>query len=822
MRRDASGPVGAGAAWPRPVPAPPRSARRTGATSILRATKAETLDALRGRLPDGSVPPLVHFSVVEWRRRPAAVLHDIRAHLAAERLAVRSSARDEDQAAGSRAGHYRSRLDVPRDARSLTLAIDEVVASFDGHPSDRVLVQEMVRDVAASGVLVTRDPASGGPYYVFEYDDAGPRTDAVTSGSGIPKRVVAHRSLQPRQLPAPRLRRLIAVARRIERLARCAGVEIELAESRAGRISVLQVRALGASARPGEHTDRRVDEILGDVAGALAERSRRHAHLAGSSTILGQMPDWNPAELIGTLPGALAASLFQLLIGDDVWQQARASMGYRALPGASLVSTLAGRPWVDVRLSFNSFLPADLDPGTQHALVDAWLARLGEHPELHDKVEFEVAQTVLDFAFGATHRARYGATLSPRARDAYVAALRTLTVRNVSLTAHASLPRALAAVERLGRRAIQVPGRATSALAQAFRLLDSCRRLGTLPFAIVARHAFIAEALLRSAVARGALAPERHAALRRSCDTVAGALARDFVAASIGRLPRARFLERYGHLRPGSFDMTSPRYDQRAALFDDDRVDRRLLAEPPPPFVLAGGEARALDALCTASGLRLDGAGLLAYARRAIAAREHAKLLFTRHLSAALEHLAAWGARHEIGREELAHATLADLRAAADPFRPGAARSLRDTIAARCTRREDERVVRLGVLLRDSRDLYLPCDQAMPTFVTGCAVSGEPLLLDDRRSGGPGIAQRIVCIASADPGFDWIFAYRIAGLITCFGGGNSHMAIRCFELGIPAAIGVGEAAFSRICSASRVELRCRDRVLRCLDPAASV
>ena len=39
----------------------------------------------------------------------------------------------------------------------------------------------------------------------------------------------------------------------------------------------------------------------------------------------------------------------------------------------------------------------------------------------------------------------------------------------------------------------------------------------------------------------------------------------------------------------------------------------------------------------------------------------------------------------------------------------------------------------------------------------------------------------IICIENADPGYDFIFNYKIKGLITKFGGSNSHMAIRCLE-----------------------------------------
>ena len=39
-----------------------------------------------------------------------------------------------------------------------------------------------------------------------------------------------------------------------------------------------------------------------------------------------------------------------------------------------------------------------------------------------------------------------------------------------------------------------------------------------------------------------------------------------------------------------------------------------------------------------------------------------------------------------------------------------------------------------------------------------------------------------------------------------FGGINSHMAIRCSELGIPAAIGVGERLFKEIVNSKTIRL----------------
>jgi phosphoenolpyruvate-protein kinase (PTS system EI component) len=87
-------------------------------------------------------------------------------------------------------------------------------------------------------------------------------------------------------------------------------------------------------------------------------------------------------------------------------------------------------------------------------------------------------------------------------------------------------------------------------------------------------------------------------------------------------------------------------------------------------------------------------------------------------------------------------------------------------------------------------------------------------MLDAHSKSTPEIAGAVVCIENADPGFDWIFLRGIAGLVTKFGGANSHMAIRCAELGVPAAIGCGEQTFDRVVRAGRVELDCAERKLR--------
>ncbi len=75
----------------------------------------------------------------------------------------------------------------------------------------------------------------------------------------------------------------------------------------------------------------------------------------------------------------------------------------------------------------------------------------------------------------------------------------------------------------------------------------------------------------------------------------------------------------------------------------------------------------------------------------------------------------------------------------------------------------------------------------------------------------------VVCIENADPGFDFLFNKKIKGLITKYGGLNSHMAIRCSELNLPALIGVGEQNFKNICNQKFITINCVQNKIEFMD-----
>jgi glutamine kinase len=773
-------------------------------------TKAETLAAMQSLIKTAIVPDLVYFSVSKWIANTSAVLLEISRHFDGVTVIIRSSSQNEDGSMHSQAGAYKSCLNIDSgDPQAVREAVQTVVDSFEGHHEDQVIVMPMLTGVTMSGVIMTHEFDTGAPYYVLNYDDESGKTDTITGGTGINKTVLVHRDFSSGHVDSPRIAELLNLARELEGLCeRGTAIDIEFAKTKDGQLYLLQARRITVQENWNRRKARHVGEALYQAEKFYTHHAKSKAHYSGNRTILGQMPDWNPAEMIGTHPKPLAVSLYRHLITDSVWQEARKLMGYQSVPHTHLMVTLGGQPYIDVRASFNSFLPADLPQMTREKLVNSWLDRLDTHPEFHDKVEFEVAQTIIDFNFDDDFLMRYGGVLSQKEYSEYRYALTQLTESNLSMKPNASLPLALGKINQL--ELLQAKHRELGSaghLENLSVLLDQCRDLGTRPFSIIARHAFIAETILRSAVSRGALTASRMATFKRSLHTVTTEFTRDFRSAVNKPERRDSFLAKYGHLRPGTYDITSLRYDQREDLFEASANSEQQLENPV--FQLTKDEHQALTHLFRASGLiRVNPDEFIEYACLAMTHRERTKFVFTRHLSNILELINTWGESNSLDRDTLAYLTVGDLiDELVSPILNDPELHFQDLIKNRRRELESVNGIRLGYLIRDQRDLYVvPLHRSAPNFVTDQRIEGVPIRINNHTRAAGELKGRIVCIENADPGFDWIFTRGIAALVSKYGGANSHMTIRCAELGLPAAIGVGEQTFEHIATAERVEV----------------
>jgi phosphoenolpyruvate-protein kinase (PTS system EI component) len=103
-----------------------------------------------------------------------------------------------------------------------------------------------------------------------------------------------------------------------------------------------------------------------------------------------------------------------------------------------------------------------------------------------------------------------------------------------------------------------------------------------------------------------------------------------------------------------------------------------------------------------------------------------------------------------------------------------------------------------------------------PNYISSKAVTAQLVILG-KNNFNVNLENNIVLIENADPGFDWIFTKKPAGLITKYGGVASHMAIRCAEIDLPAAIGCGELIYDRLGTASKILLDCKNNQIVILE-----
>ena len=165
------------------------------------------------------------------------------------------------------------------------------------------------------------------------------------------------------------------MAKELESLCACLALDIEFGLDRTGKLYLFQVRRMARARHWHPVTERRVARQLEFVERFVQECSLPREGVVGERTILAIMPDWNPAELIGTTPQPLS-SLYRTLITRSTWREARAEMGYQELGDGELMYLINSHPYIDVRMSFNSFLPEGLDRDTGGKLVSAWMNRL--------------------------------------------------------------------------------------------------------------------------------------------------------------------------------------------------------------------------------------------------------------------------------------------------------------------------------------------------------------------------------------------------------------------------------------------------------------
>lgn len=780
---------------------------------FILGTKSETLARLEPLVKHSHIGSQVSFTSLDWQLKQEEILSKIQLKFYGARLVVRSSSKGEDNWYSSNAGGFESILNVDgQNNTKVTKAINDVITSF-GKPQasdDQILVQEHLSDVQAAGVVFTCGLESGSPYYRFNFDDKSQSTESVTAGTHCDLRTVilSRSSSEKLQSIAPELQPVFVAIHELEQLLGYDKLDIEFAISKTGQVHIFQVRPITVN-----HDDFSLDEKmvvlqLENASQQFTTQQTPSPFVYGSKTILANMPDWNPAEIIGTRPKPLAFSLYRHLITNDVWAKQRAEFGYRDVNPSPLLVSLCGQPYIDCRASINSFIPASLSEATAERLANAYLEILADNPQFHDKLEFEVLFTVWTPDFRSNAEARllpYGILKSDI--DSLESALKTITCSALTRLAIDT-----ESIKVMNQRRKLIDESDLSIIDKIYTLLDDCKQFGTLAFSHAARAGFVTTSLLKGFVDSGILTDKRRLEFLKSFATVAGEFSNDKWRHAKGELELQSIIDKYGHLRPGTYDVTTPAYWEDPSRYLVSENDTTFHQEQA--FHFTEKELSAFAHTLAELGSDISPQELADYLMRSTQSREFVKFEFTRNLSRALDYCLQFGQQEGLSREDLAFLTFNDLKQI--KLNLITLTEITKLITMRQQAYITTCAIELPSFIQQNVDLF--CFERLasqPNFVTSSRVEGKIHCLDANQQ--ENLKNKVVLIPQADPGYDWLFGHGIAGLITQYGGANSHMAIRAAEISLPAAIGVGEKLYEEISEMHLVELDCGNQLIRNID-----
>lgn len=777
-------------------------------------TKADTLLTLRKHLSSAQIKPLIIFTVAEWRKDRPQTLTAIKEFFHIDRVVVRSSVIGEDSQTSSHAGEFLSILNVNKnDEKALEKAIDEVIASYgEARPEDQFFVQEQVGDIKMSGVMFTRDMDTLSPYYVINYDDQSGLSDTVTSGSTSHLKTYVRFKHSPERPKNHSLTELVAAAAELEKLFECDHLDIEFAVTRSEEVFVLQVRPIVVKGKKPFVTDEGLTEFLAKVYKKVKKLNAPHPGLYGKKAMYSIMTDWNPAEIIGVRPRMLALSLYKELVTDSIWAYQRNNYGYKNLRSFPLLISFLGLPYIDVRASLNSFVPKDLDDALTGKLVDYYIDLLAQTPTDHDKVEFNVIYSCyyLNLAQKLKKLLNFGFTELELDRLKF--SLLSLTNGIISQK-QGHYKYDLDRVRQLGARFTEIVISDLSVTDKIYWLVENCKRYGTLPFAGLARAGFIAVQFLRSFIDAQIITEKEFQLYMASLNTVAKQLSIDFASWAGGDLSQEALLDKYGHLRPGTYDILSPRYDEAFDTYfstlNQEKHDPEAAA-----FDFSAAQKDQIGRKLKENGIHATTDELLVFIKEAIEGREYSKFLFTKTLSYILLLVEQLGARFELDKESMSHL---NIKTVLDLYSNLSYLDLKDELSEDIEKNRKAytvtKSVRLPQLITSESEIYdFHVGNVEPNFITLSRVTKIVIVEQDLLEAD--LKDKIVFIKSADPGYDWIFSRKIGGLVTMYGGANSHMAIRCAELKIPAVIGCGEKNFELWSKAKCLELDCGNKQVK--------
>ena len=752
------------------------------------------------------VPKILYFTKKEYLTNRNKILKKINFNFKNKKIILRSSSFQEDNSNNSNAGKFKSYSNLHFNEQIISNKIFSIIEDFN-KPKDQVIVQEFIEFPDISGVIFTRNINNNSPYYFVNIDNSG-RTDLITSGQSNPsmETIVCFKNTSLYKVPN-KISSLIKVIKKIEKIFKNDRLDIEFCIKNK-KIYIFQCRPLKKMPTV---NDILIHEALINITMKIEKLKRVNPLLIGKKTFFSNMADWNPAEMIGNRPSILSLSLYSELITDSIWAQQRKDYGYNDLCNFPLMLNFGGSPYIDLRVDFNSFLPKNLDKKIQNKVIKFYLNKINKNNELHDKVEFNILETCYDFDTDN----KLKKFLSKSDKKKYIKELKILT-NNILKQKIGNLNKEISKIIDLDKKIPIIQNSDLSEIQKIFFLIKNCKELGTLPFSGLARSAFIATRFLKTLQTKNILTNREIENFYASINTITNKINLELSKPHTAK-KRKNFLDQYGHLRPSTYSISSKNYKENFKNYFSKKTSK--VQKHKTKFKINFETKLKIDKLFKKHNIETNSKNFFKFSREAIKLREYSKFIFTKCINEIFENLISLGKEINIKRDDMEHISIKSII----NFYNNVEGAFKLKLKLRKEIRENKKNSKLLNLIEfpdfisEKNDFYFhTISRKKGNYITSRTTNG-PILDFNKNNNYTKISGSIVLLENADPGYDFIFSKNIKGLITEYGGANSHMSIRCLELGIPAIIGIGSKEFNYLRTKKNIEINAFQKIYRVLN-----
>ena len=750
------------------------------------------------------VPKFFSISKKEYQLNKKNFLKKVNISFKNKKIILRSSSLNEDTKNFSNAGKFKSYGNIDaKDQKNIIVFCDKIIKDFR-NKNDHILIQEFIFKPKLSGVIFSRDINNNSPYCTINYDLSG-KTNLITAGKKNPtmKNLVIFRNkLKNYNFFGIKLKILKA----IEKIFDNDRLDIEFCIK--GKIFyLLQCRPLKPLPLI---DDSKIEETLINIKKKINKINKVTPGLVGKTTIYSNMSDWNPAEMIGIKPKPLALSLYAELITDKIWSTQRQEYGYKDVSPNCLMVSLAGLPYIDVRTDFNSFLPAKLPEKIQKKAVNYYMESLKKQPSNHEKIEFNIIDTCYDLDTLANLRN----FLNKREAKIYSEHLKEITNKIIDKKNNI-LSQEINKINLLISKIDNVKKSKLSEIQKIFFLIDDCKKYGTLPFAGIARVAFIYTKILKTFVKKGILNQKDYILFYESADTLTKNMFKDLKKID-KKKNKDSFLKKYGHLRPSTYHLDSKNYKENFHKYFSQKI--LIKAKNKNKFKITNHLKLTINRILKKNKLKTNCYDFFNNAKRSIQYREYAKFIFSKSINEIFINLIKLGKEVKIHRKDLDYLSIKNIiNFYSNVNVKKLKKLLREEIISN---KKDQKVLQLlnvPEFISNEKDLYLQKERVKEgSFITNESIVGQIINFQNIKRFN-NLRDKVILLDNADPGYDFLFSHNIKGIITRYGGANSHMSIRSLELGVPAIIGIGSKDYEILCNASIVQINCEQKFFKIIN-----